>query len=101
MALKRSGKEEEVIGAVLRCTRTIIKETVKVSVIELDIQESTQEYRSQETEEIAADKEPFIRTIPVEEGVHEEEDEEKEEEAIEMSQEEMSLKSTSINIVYT
>ncbi|KDP43947.1 hypothetical protein JCGZ_05414 [Jatropha curcas] len=93
MAPKRSGKKKKkVIGTVLRSTRRIIKETVEVSVIEGDPQESTQEYQSQETEEIAANKEPFIRTIPVEEGVHERDDKENEEEAIEISEEDISLR---------
>ncbi|KAF2321726.1 hypothetical protein GH714_001910 [Hevea brasiliensis] len=66
------GTEEKVIGTVLRSSKRVVKETVKLAVIEGDTQESTQEDQNGDTEEIDVhDKEPLVRTIPVEENVEE------------------------------
>ncbi|KAJ9178031.1 hypothetical protein P3X46_009951 [Hevea brasiliensis] len=74
MAPKRSGKgkKKKVIGTVLRSSKRVVKETVKLAVIEGDTQESTQEDQNGDTEEVdVPDKEPLVRTIPVEENVEE------------------------------
>ncbi|XP_050213771.1 uncharacterized protein LOC126665111 [Mercurialis annua] len=79
MAPKRSGKKRKVIGTVLKSTKKVIKETVKVAVLEGDTQESEQQDdQNAETEEII-DHQTNIKIIPVQESTQEQVTEEEEE----------------------
>lgn len=74
MAPKGKRGKKKVLGTVLRSSKRVIKETVKIAVIEGDTQESTQEDQNGDTEELPENEPLVVRTIPVEERVEEEEE---------------------------